>query len=78
MNMTEIVIMLFGMNGTEEEGNMAKMKLPERIYKIINDESYKTDDIGMSLASVQIYKDKVLKIQEYINEQMRRPDGVLR
>ncbi len=60
--------MLFGMNGTEEEGNMAKMKLPEKIYKIINNEFYETDNIGMSLASVQIYKDKVLKIQEYNKE----------
>lgn len=60
--------MPFGMNGTEEEENVIKMKLPEKIYQIISNESYKTDDIGMSLASVQIYKDKVLKIQEYNKE----------
>lgn len=60
--------MPFGMNGTEEEEKMMKMKLPEKIYKIIKNESYETDDIGMSLASVQIYKDKVLKVQEYNEE----------
>ncbi len=55
--------MLSGMNGTKEERNKIKMKLPEKIYRLIKEDDYETDNIGMSLASVQIYKDKVLKIQ---------------
>lgn len=38
--------------------------LPERIKKLIADEGCRTDDIGMSGASVLIYDTKVLKIQE--------------
>lgn len=40
------------------------MVLPQRIHDLMGDEEYQTDDIGMSEASVLIYKDKVLKIQE--------------
>ena len=66
--MREIVIMLSGMNGTKEERNKIKMKLPEKIYRLIKEDDYETDNIGMSLASVQIYKDKVLKIQSCSSE----------
>lgn len=41
------------------------MFLPEQIRLLIDGESYKTDDIGMSESSVLIFKDKILKIQEY-------------
>jgi len=44
------------------------MELPEKISRIIGNESYETDDIGMSHASVRIYRDKVLKVQEYNKE----------
>lgn len=40
------------------------MVLPEKIHDLIRDEECQADDIGMSEASVLIYKDKVLKIQE--------------
>lgn len=44
------------------------MFLPESIKKLVADESYDTDEIGMSASSVLIYEDKVLKVQE-INEE---------
>lgn len=44
------------------------MKLPEKISKLVGENNYRTDDIGMSCASVRIYQDKVLKIQEYNKE----------
>lgn len=40
------------------------MQLPEKIIKLIADEQYTTDDIGMSESSVFIFHDKVLKIQD--------------
>ncbi len=39
--------------------------LPEKIYKLIADEAYKADNIGMSGSSVLVFEDKVLKVQEY-------------
>ena len=44
------------------------MFLPEKIQKLVADEVYETDDIGMSEASVLQYKDKILKVQEYNEE----------
>ena len=44
------------------------MFIPENIRKMVADESYDTDDIGMSGSSVMIYRDKVLKVQE-LNEE---------
>lgn len=44
------------------------MQLPESIQKLITDESYETDDIGMSGSSVLVFADKVLKIQERSRE----------
>lgn len=44
------------------------MQLPESIHKLITDESYETDDIGMSGSSVLVFADKVLKIQERSRE----------
>lgn len=41
------------------------MLLPEKIYKLIADEAYKADDIGMSGSSVLFFEDKVLRVQEY-------------
>lgn len=40
------------------------MFLPENIRKVLNDENCKTDEIGMSEASIFIYDNKVLKVQE--------------
>jgi len=45
-----------------------KMFLPENIKRFVADESYNTDEIGMSDSSVLIYKDKILKVQE-LNEE---------
>lgn len=42
--------------------------LPERIKSLISDEACRTDDIGMSGASVLLYDTKVLKIQEQEEE----------
>ena len=44
------------------------MRLPEKISRLIGENNYRTDSIGMSHASVRIYQDKVLKIQEYNKE----------
>ncbi len=44
------------------------MFLPEKIKYLIAEEDYAEDDIGMSAASVLIYENKVLKIQEYNEE----------
>lgn len=44
------------------------MFFPEKIYKLVADENYKIDNIGMSGSSVLIYENKVLKIQEYNEE----------
>lgn len=44
------------------------MFLPEGIKKLVADETYKADDIGMSEASVLLFGDKVLKVQEYNEE----------
>lgn len=40
------------------------MLLPEKIRRMVAEEGYKEDDLGMSGASVLIYGDKVLKVQE--------------
>lgn len=40
------------------------MSLPETIRNLISDEDFATDHIGMSEASVFIYKNKILKVQE--------------
>lgn len=40
------------------------MQIPESIRKLISDEAYQVDDIGMSEASVLLFGDKVLKVQE--------------
>lgn len=40
------------------------MNIPLSIQKLILDESYDTDQVGMSNSSVLIFPDKVLKIQE--------------
>lgn len=39
------------------------MQLPEKIAALISEEKYQADNIGMSDASVLLFKDKVLKIQ---------------
>lgn len=44
------------------------MFLPETIRNLIEEETYKIDNIGMSGSSVFLYKDKVLKVQEYNEE----------
>lgn len=41
------------------------MFLPENICRLIADEAYKTDEIGMSEASVYMFENKILKVQEY-------------
>lgn len=40
------------------------MLLPEKIRSLIADESFRTDETGMSESSVYIFKDKILKIEE--------------
>lgn len=44
------------------------MQLPEKISKLISNEIYTTDKIGMSESSVLLFENKVLKIQEYNKE----------
>ena len=44
------------------------MEVPEKIYHLISDEKYLTDEVGMSEASVLMFKDKVLKIQKCSEE----------
>lgn len=44
------------------------MFLPEKIRSLTADENYKTDDIGMSAATILIYENKVLKVQEHNEE----------
>ncbi|MCI8773730.1 MAG: hypothetical protein HFI50_07320 [Lachnospiraceae bacterium] len=39
------------------------MQFPEKIAALLLGEEYRTDDIGMSNASVLLFQDKVLKIQ---------------
>lgn len=40
------------------------MFLPENIRRLLADENYEVDGIGMSGSSVLLYKDKVLKVQD--------------
>ncbi len=40
------------------------MYLPEKIRRLLGEEPHRTDDIGMSGACIQIYGDRVLKVQE--------------
>lgn len=44
------------------------MQLPEKIYNLVLEEDYQTDRIGMSVSSVLLFHDKVLKIQPYSEE----------
>lgn len=44
------------------------MFLPEKIRKLLSDENYTIDNIGMSESSVFIYENKVLKVQEWNEE----------
>lgn len=44
------------------------MFLPEKIRSLTADEPYETDDIGMSAATIILYENKVLKVQEYDEE----------
>lgn len=44
------------------------MFLPEKIRNFIADEKFETDTVGMSEASVFVFEDKVLKVQEYTGE----------
>lgn len=44
------------------------MFLPEKIRSLIADEQYTADDIGMSHASVLLFENQVLKVQEYNEE----------
>lgn len=44
------------------------MFLPEKVSKLVADENYNLDDIGMSGSSVLIYGNKILKVQEYNEE----------
>lgn len=47
---------------------MGNMQLPDKIQKLLADEGYKTDDMGMSGSSVLLYENKVLKVQENSEE----------
>lgn len=40
------------------------MFLPEKIRRLLTDEKYETDEVGMSEASVFLFGDRVLKVQE--------------
>lgn len=53
---------------TEYGGGTANMIFPEKIKKILGEESYRLDRIGMSAASVFIFEDKVLKVQKCSKE----------
>lgn len=44
------------------------MNLPEKIDKLIGNEGYLKDDIGMSESSVLIFENKVLKVQKHSEE----------
>lgn len=44
------------------------MELPKKIQQLIDDETYKIDEVGMSGSSVFLFQDKVLKIQPYCGE----------
>ena len=44
------------------------MILPDKIKKLVEDEVYQTDDMGMSGSSVLLYTDKILKVQEHNEE----------
>lgn len=43
---------------------MNTISFPAKIAALISGETYQTDEIGMSDASVLLFEDKVLKIQE--------------
>ncbi len=53
------------------------MFLPEGIKRLVMDESCQADDIGMSEASVLLFGDKVLKVQEQ-NEEAENEYGMMR
>ena len=42
---------------------MTAMQLPDKIAALLSEKTYRTDDIGMSDASVLLFQDNVLKIQ---------------
>ena len=46
----------------------SEVDIPERIRRLIADEKYETDQIGMSESSVFLFEKKVLKVQEYNDE----------
>lgn len=47
---------------------VSMINLPGKIRSMIADEDYKTDNIGMSEASILIFENKVLKVQEFNEE----------
>ena len=49
-------------------GNCEELLLPEKIYEQIAKEKCQADQIGMSAASILLFEDKVLKIQEQNEE----------
>ena len=53
------------------------MFLPESIRDLMPGEDYETDDIGMSGASVLVFKDKILKVQDW-NPESENEYGMLR
>lgn len=50
------------------DGRYEELLLPEKIYEQIANESCQTDQIGMSAASILLFDNKVLKIQEHNEE----------
>ena len=58
-------------------GREGVMFLPESIRDLMPGEDYETDDIGMSGASVLVFKDKILKVQDW-NPESENEYGMLR
>ena len=50
------------------DGKCEDLLLPEKIYEQIAKENCQTDQIGMSAASILLFENKVLKIQEHNEE----------
>ena len=53
------------------------MFLPEKIKRLVADEPYNTDEIGMSGSSVLIFDDRILKVQE-LNEESENEYRMMR
>lgn len=53
------------------------LRFPKTISRIINNESYTRDDIGMSNAEVLMFSDKVLKIQDNLIQAEREKDVLI-